>query len=154
MARPHLKQGLGDKPGDRFRLKRRREKFNGTVTKGCPAKFRTVKRTHQNGADGGRRVLSQRYHVSPASVGKFRVSKQQLRVGLLKQMRGFAAVAHAIGIHSQPPEQNFERLARLRKLVDQQSKSIAFHSFPPSIDLKASVPLHPLDPEAFCKNRK
>lgn len=92
---------------------------------------RVVGRPHQHHAGGDGGAIRDVDKVSPRTIKKLNVCKDQVRMGLLEEENGLRLGPDAEGIDTQALEHEFERLAGLRAVMNYESERFTFHGIPP-----------------------
>jgi len=124
-------QGLTEQMRDGLAFKRWRNEIECAVILRGLKCFRLVggpNEHHASGNGGGVRNIDE---VSPRSVRKLDISKDQVRMGLLQEENRIRVGPDTEGINTQAPEHKFERLARLRAVVNHESERFTFHQILP-----------------------
>lgn len=126
-------QGLAEQLRDGLAFKRwRNENECAVILRGLKC-FRVVGGPNEHHASGNGGTIREVDEVRPRTVRKLDIRKDQVRVGLFKKETGIRLGPDTEGINSQAPEHKFERLARLRAVVNHESERFSFHGIHPPL---------------------
>lgn len=126
-------QGLAEQLRDGLAFKRWRNENECAVILRRLKCFRIVRGPNEHHASGNSGAIREIDEVSPRSVRKLHICKDQVRVGLFEKENGIRLGPDTEGINTQAPEHKFERLARLRAVVNHESERFSFHGILPPL---------------------
>lgn len=124
-------QGLAEQSRDGLAFKRWDNEIECAVILRGLKCFRIIGGPNEHHASGNGGAIREIDEVSPRTVSKLGIGKYQVRVGLFNKENGIRLSPDTEGINTQAPEHKFERLARLRAVVNHESERFSFHGIHP-----------------------
>jgi hypothetical protein len=125
-------QGLAEQLRDGLAFKRWGNEIECAVILRGLKCFRLVGGPNEHHASGNGGTVRNIDEVSPRTVRELDIGKDQVRMGLLEEENRIRLGPDTEGINTQAPEHKFERLARLRAVVNHESERFGFHGiYPP-----------------------